>query len=177
MAGRPRNVDLGPVYLQVGEDAGPKDAMPSDADANVRDVARFDSLMRRADRQRDEADIPAEALLDPLRAPQVQHLAQADDIGNEVARLWVGTGMHSGREVRVGLREALLPDTSVRLFEADGRVRIEFTCGTSRVADWLDRKLAELARSIGERLQRPLELAVYMAGGNLVGTNHWPEDA
>jgi hypothetical protein len=176
MAGRPRNVDLGPVYLQVGEDAGSQEPIASSADANVRDVARFESLMRRTGQQRQESDVPAEALLDPLRGPHAQQLAEADDIGNEVARLWVGTGMHSGREVRVGLREALLPDTSVRLFESDGRVRIEFTCGTSRVADWLDRKLAALAREIGERLQRPLELAVFMSGGNLVGTNHWPED-
>jgi hypothetical protein len=176
MSGKPRNVDLGPIYLQVGDDGGAQSPAPSVADANAGDVSRFDSLMRRTGQQREDSEIPVEALLDPLRAPQVQQLAEADDISQEVARLWVGTGMHSGREVRVGVREALLPDTSVRLYESEGRVRVEFTCGASRVADWLDRKLVALARGLHERLKRPIELAVCMSQGNLVGTCNWPED-
>jgi hypothetical protein len=65
----------------------------------------------------------------------------------------------------------------VRLHESEGRLLIEFTCGTHRVADWLDRKLPALAGELGPRLNRPVTLAVIMSGGHCVGTHDWPEGA
>jgi hypothetical protein len=173
MASRPRNVDMGPMYLQVGEEAASQGFTPAGADA--KDVVRFESLMNRNGGGHRHSEASPESLLGPLSPSEPAQLADTDDIGNEIAHLWVGTGLHSAREVRVGLREALLPDTSVRLHESQGRLCIEFTCGTHRVADWLDRKLPVLAREMGQRLDRPLELAVSMSNGAHVGTRHWPD--
>lgn len=177
MATKPRPVDLGPMYLQVGEEEAPQGWTPPSTSADANDVSRFQALMQRGRGQEREAQLPAEALLGPLRAAEPEQLADTGDIGAEIAHLWVGTGLHGAREVRVGLRDALLPDTSVRLCESQGRLCIEFTCATVRVADWLDRKLPTLARELGERLTRELELAVFLGDGRLVGEHRWSGDA
>jgi hypothetical protein len=176
MAGKPRNVDLGPMYLQVGEDAGPQGPTTPGAAADAGDVARFESLLRRGGREQRQDEVAPESLLGPLLGTEPAPLGDAGEIGAEIAHLWVGTGLRSDREVRMGLRESILPDTSVRLCEAEGRLRIEFTCGTARVADWLDRRLPALARELGTRLSRPLELAVFLGDGGQVGARHWPGD-
>jgi hypothetical protein len=177
MATRPRNVDMGPMYLTVGEEAGPERWISPDANAESSDVSRFAAIMNRDKGQQRHAPPAPEALFGATLETDTTEFASADDVCTEIAFLWVGTGLSSDREVRVGLRESLLPDTAVRLFESEGRLRIEFTCGTSRVAEWLVRKLPVLARELGERLNRPLELAVLMKDGDLVGSINWPEDA
>jgi hypothetical protein len=178
MASRPRNVDLGPMYLQVGVEAPAQGPTPPSQDSDAADVSRFESLMRkgREQQQRRESDSPADELLDPLRGPKPQGLAEPGDIGDEIAHLWVGTGQRGAREVRVGLRDALLPDTSVRLHESGGVLRIEFTCGSAHVANWLDRKSAVLARELGERLRRDVEIVSFMSDGSLVGSAQWSEN-
>lgn len=175
MATRPRHVDLGPMYLQVGEEEAPQSWTPPKAAVDANDVSRFDSIMHRGRGQEHQAEAVPESLLGPLHGTEPAQLADTEDIGAEIAHLWVGTGLHSAREVRVGLREALLPDTSVRLCESQGRLRIEFTCESIRVADWIDRKLPVLARELGERLSRDLELAVFLGDGSLIGARNWPE--
>ena len=176
MSNKPRNVDLGPIYLQVGQDGGTQDAAPPAGEADTVDVARFESLMHRSrERQQQETDAAVDMLLDPLAGSQPQELADASEIGDELAHLWVGTGLRSGREVRMGLRAALLPETSVRLHDSEGLLRVEFTCGTHRVAHWLLGKLPAVASELGERLARALEVAVFMGDGTLVGSRTWPE--
>jgi hypothetical protein len=176
MASRPRCVDLGPLYLQVGEEARGADGAPTRDTADAADTARFDALMQKGrHHQQRETDAAADLLLEPLREPQAQLLPESDDIGRELAHLWVGTGLRSAREVRVGLRDALLPDTWVRLHESEGRLRIEFACASAHVAHWLVRRLPAVASNLGERLQRPLELHVSMNGAG-VGEHRWPGD-
>lgn len=175
MATKPRNVDLGPMYLLVGEEDGPQGWTPPSTPVDTNDVSRFEALMHRDRGGQRHSELAPEALLGPLRAAEPDQLADTEDIGAEIAHLWVGTGLHGAREVRVGLREALLPDTSVRLCESQGRLRIEFTCETIRVADWLDRKLPVLARELGGQLSRELELSVSLGDGSLVGSRNWPE--
>lgn len=175
MATRPRNVDLGPLYLQVGEENVPQSSESLARNADAGDVARFESIMHRKRGQERRSEVTPEMLLASPLEPELAHLAEPHDICHEIAHLWVGTGLQSDREVRMALREALLPQTSVRLCEVHGRLRIEFTCATHRVADWLDRKLQVLARELGQRLERPLELAVFMADGSCIGERNWPE--
>ncbi|HVZ45039.1 MAG TPA: type III secretion HpaP family protein [Ramlibacter sp.] len=178
MSNRRRNIDLGPLYLEVGEEAGLPQSPTQESGADARDVARFESLMRRGGGQGhggdSSSDATPESLLAPLFGAEAQALADTGDIGDEITHLWVGTGLSSDREVRVGLRETLLPQTSVRLFESEGRLRIEFACETVRVAEWLDRRLDKLARELGERLGRDIELVLSMSDGSVVGEHRWP---
>jgi hypothetical protein len=174
MAAKPRNVDLGPMYLQVGEEAGAGRWLDPDAKASAGDVSRFEAIMNRGREQ--PAESAVEALPGPL-GPAPAELAQAGEIGAEIEYLWVGTGLASDREVRVGLREALLPDTAVRIHESEGRLFIEFSCGTARVGEWLARKLPVLTQDLGERLSRPVTMAVSMGDGTLAGSRDWPEGA
>jgi hypothetical protein len=177
MASRARNIDMGPLYLQVGQEDGPQWTVPGN-DAPTSDVTRFESLLKRDQRRHQElVEVSPEALLGALREPEAEPFGETGDVAAEVAHLWVGTGLRSGREVRVGLGQALLPDTSVHMFEAEGLLRIEFTCATHRVAAWLQRKLKPLAVELGGRLDRELELAVSMSDGSLVGSRKWRRGA
>jgi hypothetical protein len=177
MSSRPRNVDFGPMHLRVGEqDAAQAGGLPT-GDAGAADVARFESLLHRERHRERQSDLAVDALIGALAGHDPAALADAETLGAEIEHLWVGTGLRSEREVRVGLREAILPDTSVRLYEAEGLLRVELTCGTSRVADWLHRKLPALADGLGERLQRRVAVAVFKGDGTRVSERRAGEDA
>jgi hypothetical protein len=167
------------MYLQVGEETSTQGPVPASEDANTSDVSRFESLMRKGSdqRQQHESGSLVDEVFDPLRGSNAQALAGTGEIGDEITHLWVGTGQRSAREVRVGLRDALLPDTSVRLYESEGMLRIEFTCGSARVAHWLDRKRAVLARELAERLRRGVVIALLMTDGSVVGSSEWSGNA
>jgi len=170
---KPRSVDLGPMYLQVGQEESHHGSQPAGADAG--DVARFQSLLGER-RGRRSTDLPDDALQvpGPLEAPPAVAIEDGEkDLCDEIAHLWVGTGLHSRREVRMALRESLLPDTSVHLFEAGSCLRIEFICGTLRIADWLVRRLPGLARNLGGQLDRELELSVVHGDGSIAGSLRW----
>ncbi|MRD47070.1 hypothetical protein GHT07_07255 [Caenimonas koreensis DSM 17982] len=177
MASRPRNVDLGPLYLQVGEEDASQGWTPPASGADSNDVARFQALLHKGRERHQQTDTTPEAQLWAVNAPEPQELANTDDVAAEIAHLWVGVGTSSAREVRVGLRATLLADTSVRLYEAQGELRVEFSCGTNRAALWLQRKLPVLAKEVGQRLQRPLELSVRMSDGTLAASCRWSNDA
>jgi hypothetical protein len=83
-----------------------------------------------------------------------------DRIGEELESLWIGDGTRSRREVRLRLRRQVLPHTSVRLFEAAGRLQVDMTVGQEDIRIWLAGRLPALAESLGARLSRPLRLVV-----------------
>ncbi|MBC7599803.1 MAG: hypothetical protein H7238_12410 [Polaromonas sp.] len=174
MASRSRQIDMGPMYLPVGQDEVSQSWPAPRTSVQTGDVARFESLLKRdKGHQHHDVEMSPEALLATLRDPEPEPFGETGDIAAEVAHLWVGTGLRSGREVRVGLGQALLPDTAIHMFEASGLLRIEFTCATHRVASWLQRQLKALTSELGERLGRELELSVSMRDGSLVGCRTW----
>ncbi|MBC7602615.1 MAG: hypothetical protein H7255_08155 [Ramlibacter sp.] len=175
MATKPRNIDLGPLYMQVGEEEATQSWTPPAGAPDSNDVARFQALLHKGRRNR-QTEAPPDALLRAPGEPEPNELADTGDIGAEIEHLWVGTGLTSAREVRVGLRQSLLPDTSVRLHQTEGLLRIEFTCATNRVALWLQRKLPVLASDLGERLQHPLEISLFMGDGTLANRHTWSGD-
>lgn len=175
MAKRPRNVDLGPMYMQVGEEDASSGHGSSLPPADPNSVARFQALMHRKRHDTPPAPHTPETLDAPATWDGLPGFGDPDDLGAEIAHLWTGTGMQSEREVRMGLREALLPGTSVRLLEAGGRLRIEFTCAARTTAEWLGRRLPALSRALGQRLNRSISVAVYTTSGVLTDACEWPE--
>ncbi|RYX93969.1 MAG: hypothetical protein EOO28_16420 [Comamonadaceae bacterium] len=173
-----RNVDLGPIYLPVGEEVGRDVQREPAVKADAAAVHRFNAILERHRRGRDgerrQQDEPTpEELLGSMAGVELESVADTDDVGAEIAHLWVGTGLRSGREVRVGLRESILPGASVRMHEVESRLAVDFTCANARVAEWLDRKLPVLARELGERLDRDIALSISMDDGRAVSSFAW----
>lgn len=174
-----RNVDLGPIYLPVGEevvrDSRPTPGTRPDAAAVQRfnEILQRDRRRRQGGHQRGDEDLAPEDLLGSVAGAETDSLPDPVDVGAEIAHLWVGTGLRSAREVRVGLRESLLPGTSVRMHEVEGRLCVDFTCSDHRIALWLDGKLPLLGQELGERLDRDMVLAITMDDGHAVSTFSW----
>lgn len=176
MSTRSRNVDLGPLYLEVGEGSAASGMSPSSGSVDSRDISRFESLMHQGHGQGRHSHLQETVGVGPLQGLHHVPFADTEEIGAEIAHIWAGTGLQSAREVRVVLREALLPETAVRLCESNGRLRIEFTCGTHRVSDWLARKLPALAGDLGARLDREMELVIFTKDSSIAAECKWLRD-
>jgi hypothetical protein len=174
------NVDAGTMHLPVGEDNlsdGEEVKVPA-ADSFL--ISRFrDALDGR--RSAPTSELVEEELESPfalLGAPEPVRQADASEIGSAIERLWVGDGASGLREVRVKLGSAMLPGTSVRLYEAAGRLYVDLVVDSDEVGRWLRSRLPALGRDLSERLQRPVRVAVVGAGddaGMGVFEPDWPE--
>ncbi|WP_048439643.1 type III secretion HpaP family protein [Caenimonas sp. SL110] len=177
MSSRSRNVDLGPLYLEVGEGGAASGTSRPAGAVDNRDISRFESLMHKGHGQGRHRHLEEAMAVGPLQGMHHIPFADTEEIGAEIAHIWAGTGLHSAREVRVVLREAILPETAVRLCESNGRLRIEFTCGSNRVSDWLGRKLPGLASDLGARLDRELELVIFTKDSSITAECNWLKDS
>lgn len=181
MTGKRVQLDLGQIAMPVGED---RSGGQAGGVASGSDVARLQAILRRPavqDRPHSgqsatdlwsvmaqaagtrELQLPAEVLATTAAAADGQGDFMQQDpaqIGAELESLWVCNGAHGLREVRLNLRKEILPHTSVRLFEASGRLQVDMRVADESTRRWLAGTLPQLAASLGERLARPLSLRV-----------------
>ncbi len=160
------HVDTGTIHLPVGEDnlGGGEEGKVPEADSFL--IHRFRDALdgRRPPRTAEFAEEELESPFALLGAPEPVRQAETSEIGSAIERLWVGDGTSGVREVRVKLGNAMLPDTSVRIYEAAGRLCVELTVESDEVGRWLRFRLPALGRDIGERLRRAVRVAVTVAG-------------
>lgn len=184
MSEKPRQVDLGPLYLPLGEErqrspVKVKKTLPS---GRREDVERFRALM---------GDVAAQPAQGPHAMAPLSLLArrEGDDPRREYAsaeaerspsglasameRLWVGEGLHGEREVRIGLRNTILPDTAVRMRQVQGRLQLELSCLDARVSVRLASRLDALACELGSRLGRTVVASVEHIDHGLVRSVSW----
>lgn len=178
MSDKPRQVDLGPMYLPLGKERprDPPTAAKPLAAGRREDVDRFRALMGGA--------WAASANPPGLVAP-VSLLARRDgsppatDEGDRpgfidaMERLWVGEGLDGEREVRIGVRNPILPDTAVRMRLLEGRLQVDLDCLDGRRAHYLAGQLDGLARELGSRLNRPVRATVEHVDHGLVRSVVW----
>ena len=181
MSEKPRQVDLGPMYLPLGEERSrtPIPLQKTAPSGRRDDVERFRALMQggAADplgaasgiaplsllARRDDGEPPAGADEDPTQGG----LAAA------MERLWVGEGLHGEREVRIGLRNSILPDTAVRMRLLHGRLQLELSCLEAPVARRLAVRLDALAHDLGSRLNRGVVASVEHIDHGLLRSVSW----
>jgi hypothetical protein len=172
------DVDMGAMTLPVGEGHVGADQGPSEA-ADPLTVARFRQAMDERPRSArvpalEDNDLPSPFAL--LGAPEAQAAASAEELGALIERLWVNDGVSSIREVRVKLRREILPDTSVRLYEAGGRLQVALTVSEDATRRWLESALPALTSDLGMRLNRPLRVALVSVNVSTPGVSwDWPE--
>lgn len=86
-------------------------------------------------------------------APRVAELAEA-----LAERIMVGGADGGRREVRVALKQEVLPRTELRIYEVEGALQVDFHCDDPSTQAWLAQSLAPLAEQLGQRLRREVRL-------------------
>ena len=178
MSDKPRQVDLGPMYLPLGEERQrPVTPTPKAAPAGRReDIDRFRELM-----QRSSATFGSPGGVAPasLLARRDENDSPPSDGGKRLGfidameRLWVSEGLHGEREVRIGLRNQILPDTAVRMRTLEGHLQVDLSSLDGRVARQLAGQLESLARELGSRLDRPVVATVEHIDHGLLRSVSW----
>lgn len=178
MSDKPRQVDLGPMYLPLGKER-PRDpptvARPLAA-GRREDVDRFRGLMEGAEAARlDLPGLVAPVSLLARREGSPPSPDEGDRPGfiDAMERLWVSEGLDGEREVRIGLRNQILPDTAVRMRMLEGRLQVDLSCLDGRMAHYLAGQLDGLARELGSRLNRPVRATVEHVDHGLVRSAGW----
>ena len=148
-----------------GEGAGAQPRSPADA----QDEARFAAALAKEPAQADGAECepaprpfalfgnaPASAAPTPAqRSPNP--LAQG--LGDAVERLMVGEGT-SGEQVRMELKDDVLPGVCVAIEEREGRLQVDFICSVERSRLKLTDALPDMAHTLAERLRRDVLMRV-----------------
>lgn len=186
MSDKPRQVDMGPMYLPLGEERRhvplpSSKALPA---GHREDVERFRELMQGSRERSGPPDAVAPLSLLSRREGGEPPPAADDDEGSRcglaaaMERLWVGEGLHGEREVRIGLRNTILPDTAVRMRLLQGRLHLELSCLEAPVARRLVDRLDALAQELGSRLDRAVVASVEHIDHGLLRCVSWfPERA
>lgn len=182
MSDKPRQVDMGPMYLPLGEERRhvplPKSkVLPT---GRREDVERFRELMQKGslDRQGAPGAVAPLSLLsrraggEPPAAADSEQDSRAG-LAAAMERLWVGEGQHGEREVRIGLRNSILPDTAVRMRLLQGRLQLELSCLQAPIARRLADRLDALASELGSRLDRAVIASVEHIDHGLLRSVSW----
>lgn len=99
---------------------------------------------------------PATGLISTVPpAPRLQSLESI--VAETVSRVLVSDPLHDGRrEVRIEFAREVLPDTSVRLWRAEGRLHVEFTSAPAVADSGLKEALPRLGDAIQLRQAEPV---------------------
>ncbi|MGE8658759.1 MAG: hypothetical protein ACN6O8_18610 [Achromobacter sp.] len=93
----------------------------------------------------------------PADSPS-QALAQA--LLGSAEQLLVADGSQGRRQVRVELKDEVLPGVSVSVYEAEGRIVADFTCASETSRERLASLARPLAGQLAESLDRPTRVRV-----------------
>ena len=101
--------------------------------------------------------LPVADLSRPVQqaAPALSH-----QIGSSIERLMVDDDHNGQRQVRMELKDDLLPGVTVVIQELDGRLQVDFICSVESSRLRLNEAAPEQARSLAERLRRDVLLRV-----------------
>lgn len=85
--------------------------------------------------------------------------ALGEHLNTTVERLMVGEGRH-GRQVRMAIRDDLLPGVTIAIEEQEGRLQVDFFCRIERSRLLLGEALPDMAPTLARRLQRAVLMRV-----------------
>ncbi len=84
----------------------------------------------------------------------------ASQVSDAVERLMVDDSGHGSRQVRMELKDDVLPGVTVVLQEQDGRLQVDFICSVEASRLKLNTAAPEQAQTLAQRLQRDVLLRV-----------------
>lgn len=168
MAGKTSDVDLGPMRLHLGEPADLPDSCLKPA--RTGDVEKLNALMRDGGRHHAVSAEAEERL--SLSDINLQYFSQAmqeastlnalsDSMASEVSKIRHVEKGQAVPEIEICIRESLLPDTTLTARDTDGCLSFELCVGNPEKRHWLAEKLPVLVKDLGQRLNRPLQVALF----------------
>jgi hypothetical protein len=83
-----------------------------------------------------------------------------ENLGNEVERLMVSDGSSGNRQVKMELKDDLLPGVTVAIQELEGRLQVDFVCSVESSRQRLNSALPDLASTLAQRLGRDVLMRV-----------------
>ena len=86
-------------------------------------------------------------------------------IGDVVERLMVGDGRSGNRQVRMDVKEDLLPGVTITVQELDGRLEVDFTCVRDEPRQRLAESAPDHAQMLATRLARDVLVRVQASDG------------
>ena len=173
-------VDLGPMMLQVGEDAV---NLPNGLVARESDIQRLKQLMANGGQHQTGSSIPdADNNAASLVLPSGLSGAETDTLVQLAETLPVMVppqNSSAAKSVQLQLHGELLPNTTLTAFESAGRLHFEIRINDISGRSWLSSKLPWLVRQVGEKLGRPIRVTVLASAVNEFTsvTVDWPEGA
>lgn len=84
----------------------------------------------------------------------------AYQMGESIEQLMVDDGHNGSRQVRMQLKEEVLPGVTVAIQESEGRLRVDFICSVEASRLRLNVEAAAHAQTLAERLQRDVLVCV-----------------
>ncbi|VTU22822.1 hypothetical protein H6CHR_01864 [Variovorax sp. PBL-H6] len=149
MTRKSRQVDLGPMYLPVGEDTG----FPIERMGLAGEADRFAALLDAAPRGTDDRLARS--------AMSADDGASVSDLADHVQSVWERDSGGDDTEVRVTPGKDVSPHTTLRLQVRSGTLHVDIHCDASANPAWFIPRLPSLARDLASRLQRPIGVALF----------------
>jgi hypothetical protein len=179
MSIRSIEVDLGPMHLQVGMFQDQRQMQDADATCCDQDADRFRTLL--SNRRSNSNDMREEMEADQTEAEvSFRPVWNDNQISEEIEYLFGSLGdgptVDSKRQVFVGVRRDILPETDIRILEEEGRLHVNIISANPDVQRWVAFSLKKLARAIGQKLARPMRLTLSSqpSDAGIISSTTWP---
>ena len=136
----------------------------SDADSQTQQ--RFEEAMQQkaSDRQETSANLPSPFSL--FGAPVATQTVTTEALSNSISQVeqaiegLMVSDQDGKHRVRIALKEDVLPGVSVNVFEADGRLVVEFCCEQEQSYQLLLKQQSELVQELANRLRKEVLMRV-----------------
>ncbi|MDR6536942.1 hypothetical protein [Variovorax soli] len=157
MVRKPRQVDLGPMYLPLGEE----DGLAAERAGLADDADRFAALLDAAPRSEGRRSSQTTASQDDG--------ASVSDLADHIHSMWERDPSGTDTEVRVIPGKDVAPHTTLRLQMRAGTLHVDIHCDASANPAWFIPRLPSLGRDLGSRLQRPISVGLFGPQGDRIG--------
>jgi hypothetical protein len=159
MTRRGSPVDFGPLSLPVGD--LPFFQESHVASASVKDVERLQALLSdrgRGGQDQDDSLVELPRVTAAVMARDSMHLLYS--LAETLPGLAVSPAFKSQQHAEIQISPELLAETHLSVTDTGARIEFVFRVGGDTDRDWLCQHLPWLAKTVGERLERDVRIAV-----------------
>lgn len=163
-----RRIGLETAISQGTRNAAHSDGQAAGRQASDADRQAFEQAMSQGDADTPPAPAAAASPFSLFGAGAAAAAAGADGatdalvqaLGETAGQLLVADGSQGRRQVRVELKDDVLPGVSVSVYEDEGRVVADFVCANERSRERACAMAPELAAQLAQSLDRPTRVRV-----------------
>jgi hypothetical protein len=159
MTRRGSPVDFGPLSLPVGDMPFFQDAHV--ASASVKDVERLQALLSdrgRGGQEKDDSLVELPRASPAVMSRDSMHLLSS--LAEALPGLVASPAFRAQQHTEIQISPELLADTHLLVTDTGARIDFVFRVGGDTDTDWLRQHLPWLAKTVGERLERDVRIAV-----------------